>query len=180
MARAEADQGAAAASAAEVVYYRHEDASGKVTVVDSLEKLPAEVRAKAERVVLTGTPEVRVDPRGHAERATAAPLPFGVDTASFALGLGAGMLSAGLIGLMLSRLSGGAGRWVVRGALTVGLAVLIAGSYFGWVRRTAGIGNGTLASPGQLVQDARDAAERVRQLRDAQRRELDEIQRMAQ
>ena len=174
MARAEADQGAAtpAPTSTDSVYYRHQDAAGKVTIVDSLEKLPAGVRAKAERVVLTGAP-------AHGERATVALLPPGLDTTSFALGLGAGVLGVGLIGVMLSRLSTGAGRWVLRGALAVGVAVLIVGSYLGWVRRAAGLGDRALASPRQLVEDARDAADRVRQQRAAQERELDEIQRTA-
>jgi hypothetical protein len=176
---ARAEQGDAA-TATESVYYRHEDATGKVTVVDSLEKLPAEVRAKAERVVLTGTPAVEVDTAGHRERATASPLPFGLDAASFALGLGAGMLSAGLIGVVFTRTSAGAARWVLRGALAAGLAVLIGGSYLGWVRRAAGVGDGQLASPRQLVEDARDAADGVRRQREAQERELDEIRRIAQ
>jgi hypothetical protein len=175
MARAQADPGAAAA-----VYYRHEDATGKVTVVDSLDKLPADVRAQAERVVLTGTPADGGDAAARAERSTTAAPRLELDTASFALGLGAGMLGAGLIGVVLSRFSGSAGRWVLRGVLMVGLAVVIGGGYLGWVRRAAGMGSGTLANPRQLVQDARDVADRVRQQRDAQKRELDEIQRMAQ
>jgi hypothetical protein len=180
MARAEAHLGSPAPGSTQAVYYRHRDASGKVTVVDSLDKLPAEVRVEAERVVLTGAPADSADIRAPGERATLPTLPLGLDATSFALGLGAGMLGAALVGLMLGRLAPGAVRWVARGALLAGLALLIAGGYLGWLRRAAGLGDATLASPRQLVEDARNAADRVRQQRAAQQRELDEIRRLAQ
>lgn len=215
------------------VYYRAE-VNGRVMLVDSLDRLPPEARARAERIALgtniepnqpdLGADSLLTQPGSSAEQTpvssavtTAEPLAparplgsaqvtvphgaltathppatdpaasgaqpptgFQLDLASFGLGLVSGLVVATL--LALSRRSssqGGLGRWVVRSALVACVVMIAAGSYLGWVRRFAGVGNEGLVGPGRLVQDARDVVEQAQKRREAQLEELREAEKLA-
>jgi hypothetical protein len=77
--------------------------------------------------------------------------------------------------------SGGSGlrRIVFGGALVVGLAALAGGAYFGWLRRTTGLGHGTFAAPGAMIDDSRQAVEDMQKRRAEQERLLEEIDQLA-
>jgi hypothetical protein len=183
------------------VFYRYEGADGRVLIVDSKGKLPADARESAQRIELSGgageTPAgdgsynlvapLATDERAPADVSTAVdPSPFtalpnGFDNASFGAGLGVGLLLAAvLLGVFGRSSSGGFFRRIaLRGALVVGLAALVGSAYFGWMRRTTGQGEGTLATPGQLIDDAKRAVEEVQQRRRDQERQLEEIDQLA-
>lgn len=198
------------------VYYRAE-VNGRVMLVDSLDKLPPEARARAERIALgtrvepsdspeetipfpsslagstepltstlsTGpaqVPAIQTTESANAPAAPAAraPAEFQFDLASFGLGLASGLVVATL--LVLSRRGAsqsGLWRWGVRSALVVCVVLVAAGSYLGWVRRFAGVGNEGLVGPGRLVQDAKDVVEQAQKRREAQLEELREAEKLA-
>jgi hypothetical protein len=110
----------------------------------------------------------------------AEPTKFQLDPASFGLGLGAGLLVAMLLAMLARRGSESGGwRWVIRATVLGAVVFIAAGGYLGWVRRTAGVGTEGLAGPQTLVDDARAAVEQVKQKREAQLKELEELDKLA-
>lgn len=105
---------------------------------------------------------------------------FEFDASSFGLGLGAGLLLA--LGLVFVGGRGEAGgilqRWIVRSALCVGVVLLGTSAYLGWSRQHAGLGSAALATPQDLIRDAKGAVDQVRQRRLEQEKQLEELERL--
>jgi hypothetical protein len=53
---------------------------------------------------------------------------------------------------------------------------VLAGAYFGWLRRTTGQSDSLVSSPTELVDDARRAVEKVERRREEQEQVLEEIE----
>lgn len=70
----------------------------------------------------------------------------------FAMALGFWLLS-----LLIRR----SGRLLFKVGLVLAMVALVAGAYFGWLRRTAGLSDGHLASPAAVVDDAKKAAKQM-------------------
>ena len=144
------------------VYYRFTDASGRVHIVDSLDRVPSSERAHAEKVELGAQAEPSALP--FAARPT--------DFRSFALGAAAALLLV-LVFRYLPRTM----RFVLRFGIVAGLAALLMGGYFSWIRRAAGHTDGALATPQALMDDAKGAVDKLNERMRAQDRELEDIER---
>lgn len=144
--------------------YRYRDASGRVAIVDSLERVPRAARASAEPVALTPVADASA---GGMARALAGELHL----PSFV----AGASSALLVGLLLVALGRKLGR-LLRGALVVGVVALGGLGYLGWVRRTTGQSSELVASPAAFVDDARAAVEKMNRSLAEQQRALQELE----
>ncbi len=152
-------------------FYRYEDQSGRVVIVDSLDKLPNHARERAERVELRETPVLPAVPSLTAEGA-AKP---GFHLGSFALGIGAAVLLVVIAllvkrsgSLFLAKLLGGAA-----------LVALLGGLYLGLLRRSTGQSDEIWSSPGAIVDDARRTVDQANEARRKQHEMLEQIQRDA-
>jgi len=153
-----------ASAAGAAVFYRYRDASGRVVIVDSLDRVPASARSTLEHVAL------------EAPRAPSLELPESLGGRALhwpSFGAGAAcMLLAGLVlfGLLRSRAR------FVRMLLLGSVVLLGAGAYFGWVRRTTGHDGPLLESPAALIDDARDAVQKMNERSREQERVLRELE----
>jgi hypothetical protein len=147
------DQGSGA------VFYRFQDASGRVHIVDSLDLVPMAQRGRVERVSYDEQTSVNGLLPAHG--------PNGWQM--FALGVGAALLLA----LLFRRLPNTM-RFVLRVAIVAGVVALLGSAYFGWARRTARQSNDVLATPGALIDDAKAAVDKMNARIKAQQAELKE------
>jgi hypothetical protein len=145
-------------------FYRYRDANGRVVIVDSLDRVPASARSKLEHVALEAPPAPAFAlPESLGGRALHWPS-FGAGAAC--------MLLAGLVlfGLLRSRAR------FARVLLLGSMVLLGAGAYFGWVRRTTGHDGPLLESPAALIDDARDAVQKMNERSREQERVLRELE----
>ncbi|MBK8013439.1 MAG: hypothetical protein IPK13_19050 [Deltaproteobacteria bacterium] len=154
---------------AENVVYRYSDGEGTVHMVDALEAVPAEYRAAAKRVVLSGgrraMEAVRDQVRGQ-DWPGVAHFVGDLDGPSVAVGFAVGLLGA--LGFTILRITG---RIVLKLALVLVVGALLFGAYFGWARRSAGLSDDAFSTSGALIDEAKNAAKQIR----AQRRKQKEI-----
>src|SRR5512143_1212077 len=129
------------------VYYRFTDAQGRLHIVDSLERVPGPLRARAERVEL-------VAPRAESQPGSAGQHSH---WAAFGLGMAA---TLGLV-LLVWALRGRAVNPLLKLALVGSLVVLLGAAYLGWVRRQSGQSASFFASPSALIDDARRTADQA-------------------
>ena len=143
------------------VYYRFEDSSGRVHIVDSLDSVPQALRPHAQRVAYTEQPA-----------SASALLAHGLSSwQMFALGFGAALL----VVLMFKRLPGTM-RIALRIAIVGGIVCVLAGGYLGWMRRATGQGTGALATPAQMIEDAKNAVAKMNARQEADQAQLKEIE----
>jgi hypothetical protein len=162
------ENGCAARAASGAQYYRFEDASGRVHLVDSIDSVPQALRAHATCIEFRDEPTQlpSIVSRGSSL------VPHGLSGyQTFGLGFAAALLVA----LLFSRLPG-TRRLVVRLALLGGVVALLAGVYFGWLRRTAGQSSDTFAGPGALIEDTKAAVAKMNARSQAEQAELKEIE----
>jgi len=143
-------------------FYRWVDAQGRVHVVSSLDAVPPAARAKAELVTLRGAEETTPLVSGAA---------WQPEWLSFAAGFAAALVLSFLFRLLPSGWKG-----VTRVVVALGLAALLTGAYLAAVRRSAGIAGGPLASPSALIQDAKDAVDKMNERQKLQEEELKKVQ----
>ncbi len=118
---------------APVVYYRYQDESGEVTVVDALERIPEKYRAGAQEVIVGVETQAQrvVRTLGEATKG-AKPFVYGLDGPSALAGAGAmAMVFFALAFLRPMR------RVVVKTGLLLLGAGLLGGAYFGWLDRAS-------------------------------------------
>jgi hypothetical protein len=144
------------------VYYRVPHADGRVTIVDSLERIPVADRNRAERIEVSPRPAL----------AQPGLIPSHIDWPSFGVGFGVALV---LVTLLL--ILGKGSRRLLPFAFGLGLVVLGAGAYFGWLRRTTGQDGALFASPTALVDDAKRAVEKMQQKQSEQNDLLKRIER---
>jgi hypothetical protein len=144
------------------VYYRYEDAQGRLHIVDSLAGVPAPLRARAERVELAAPSHQPSSPHS------------GTHWTSFGLGIGAALL---LVLLFVSARRGSGA--LLRFGLVIGAAALLGAAYFGWIRRQSGHSESVFASPSALIDDARKAVDQADRRNREQDEALREIEREA-
>lgn len=189
--------------ATDVVYRYPEDGGGWVYVND-LALVPEAKRDAAERVTLSSAAKVEAEPAAEApapiaskapakpERPTARSLkktavskvqaaqrevsgvlPFvrDLDAPSLAVGFACG-LALMTIPSLLRR----GGRLLLKAALVVVVGGLLVGAYLGWVQRSAGLGSGPLASPREMVREAEEAAEQMKDRLQKNERALERLE----
>lgn len=166
-------------------FFQYLDETGAVVLVDRLEKVPEAFRARAREIELPAeeaaalqgalatldrlSEQVGGGVAGLRGQALAMARDQDVEPLSFGLGFLAAMLL-------------GVGFWVVRGglriafklALLVALAALFGGLYFGYVRQSAGLSEGLWSDPGQLLEDAEEARDRLDARQKSAEKELKE------
>ncbi len=157
-------------------FYRYTDDDGEVHIVDALDRVPADHRDDAEPVRLgeatvffpkryaqDATPVANVAPPSSPGHASSGLLTVDdLHWPSFLGGLGVATLLFGALAVIRSRRFGG----VAQRLLTVGafgaVGVLVVVAYLGGLRRAAGLDDGATATPQQLIDDARQAAQQVK------------------
>ena len=160
------DTGAASPASAPgtAVFYRYRDAGGRVVIVDSLDRVPASARGTIEQVALEATPAPALTlPESLGGRELHWP--------SFGAGAGCALL-AGLVLFGLLRARAPFARLLLLGSVVL----LGAGAYFGWVRRTTGREGPLLESPAALIDDARNAVQKMNERSREQERALRELE----
>lgn len=159
-------------------FYRYETADGKTVIVDSKSKLPQELREVAEHVKELPPAPVAA-PSATAETTELLPavgdvsIPKGfgsVDPASFGLGFGSAALLMAVVFLIAK-----GSRLVLKVIIGVALIALVASAYLGLLRRSTGQGGGVLATPDQIVDDAKKAVKAAEERQRKQQEMLDEL-----
>jgi hypothetical protein len=160
-------------NASEGAYYRYESADGRVHITDSVDKLPPEARASAERVEPVAAPvAIATDSSPIPEVVTREAAARGVDAPSFVFGFGTALALAAVLFLLAK-----GSRLVLKAVVGVGVVCLLGAAYLGALRRSTGQGDGPLATPGDLVEDARRAVRAAEQRQLEQQRVIDEVER---
>ena len=156
-------------------FWTYLDAEGHQHIVDTFEDIPEALRSAAKRL----DPEQKDEttPAG-VEHGTSepAPIPSGgfVDALhlpSMAIG-GALGLTVALVFAFVQR----SGRTLFKVALVVAIVGCLSSAYLGWLRSAAGLGPSTLTTPGSLIRDARDAADKMRGKLDETEETLERIE----
>lgn len=163
--RAEAQAATSAVSTPPAaVFYRYRDAGGRVVIVDSIDRVPPSARGTLEQIAL------------EVPRASAGVLPDSIGGRSLHWpSFGAGAACTLLAGLVLFGVLRARGP-LVRLLLLGSAALLAAGAYFGWVRRTTGHDGALLESPAALIDDARSAVQKMNERSREQERALRELE----
>jgi len=128
------------------VYYRFQDAQGRLHIVDSLANVPGPLRAHAERIELVAPSKQSTSWLS------------GTHWTSFGLGIGVAFL---LVLVFVSMRRGSSA--LLRLGLVIGAIALLALAYLGWIRRQSGQSESVLASPSALIDDARRAVDQANQ-----------------
>lgn len=173
-------------------FYRYETPDGRVLLVDGLDKLPAEARNKAQRIHFEGSDPSPLDgtlgklfgDSSQTSHVTATPASAAslssLHVPSFVAGAAAGVGLALVLGWLVSSRSGSFGKRVVISALATGALAAVLGSlYLGWLRRSTGQDNDVLATPTELIDDAKRTMDQVQERRREQQRQLDELEQLA-
>jgi hypothetical protein len=143
-------------------FYRYRDAQGRPVLVDALSKVPSSARGSLESITLSPP-------------ASGSSLPSAITRDLHWPSFAAGAACVLVLGLVFfgSRLVRSRG---ARVALSVAVLALGAAAYFGWVRRLAGEGEALLASPAALIDDARNAVDKMNERNREQQRVLQELE----
>jgi hypothetical protein len=176
------------------VFYRYETRDGRVLLVDNLDKLPATVRDKAKRIefegnsksILDGTLENLFSETSSStatESTTTAHPAAGlgsIHVPSLTLGAAAGVGATLLLGWLLNSRSSSFGKRLLMSVIMTGAFVAVLSSlYLGWLRRSAGRDAGMMATPRELIDDAKRTMQQVEERRQQQQQQLDELERVA-
>jgi hypothetical protein len=169
-------------------FYTYEGPDGRVQLVDSLEKLPAEVRPKAKRTFFSGHGSTGQDTlgalltgeAGTRETASSAQAPASLTflhVPSFALGVAAGLGVFFIVRWLSSPSETSFGkRLVLSLVLAAGLVAVLSSLYLGWLRRSTGQTDGLIATPTEVIDDAKRTMQLVEERRKAQQKQLDELE----
>jgi len=143
-------------------FYRYEDASGRLHLVDSLEDVPQVDRARATCIE-------------YADESSALGKLLPARGLSgwqmFGLGFGAALLVA----FAITRMPRGM-RWLARLAIIGGLLVVLGSAYLGWIRRQSQQSSDAFASPSAMIDDAKSAVAKMNARIQAEQAELKETE----
>jgi hypothetical protein len=165
-----------AANASAGNFYRYQAPDGRVHITNAVDELPPEARASAQPVELDtlpvtaakATPSARTVHGAVAKKAAAR----GVDATSFVLGFGSALALAAALFLFAK-----GSRRVLRVVIGTALVCLLGAAYLGLLRHSVDSAGGPLATPGDLVEDARSAVRAAERREREQQRLLDDIER---
>lgn len=170
------------------VFYRYESPDGRTLLVDSLDKLPADARPKAERITYGGDGAAGRGTLGELLSGNASPRDATVShqpasltslhLPSFALGVGTGLGVFFIVRWLTSPSQTSFGkRLVISLVLTGGMAAVLSALYLGWLRRSTGQTDGLIATPTEVIDDAKRTMQLVEERRKQQQKQLDELER---
>jgi len=143
-------------------FYRYEDESGRLHLVDSLADVPLANRAHATCIEYTD------DSPGLSRLLPAR----GVSGWQM---FGLGFAAALLVAFVFTRLPGSM-RWFARIAIVGGLVVVLGGAYLGWIRRQSQQSSDAFASPSAMIDDAKSAVAKMNARIQAEQAELKETE----
>lgn len=152
----------AASTAHGARFYKFQDASGRLHVVDSINDVPQANRAHATCVEYA--PESSSIAQLLGARGTNGWTMFGL-----------GFAAALLVAFAVTRLPGSM-RFLARMAIVVGLVALLGGAYLGWIRRQSGQSSDAFTSPSALIEDAKSAVAKMNARTRAEQAELKEAE----
>jgi len=171
------------------VFYRYESPDGRVLLVDNLQKLPEEVRPKAKRIDFGGSNSSQThdtlgallsgnDGREGASTSQSPAALASLHLPSFSVGVVTGLGVFFILRWLTSPSSTSFGKRVVLSlALTAGLVAVLCAFYLGWLRRSTGQTDGLIATPTEIIDDAKRTMQLVEQRRKEQQKQLDEADR---
>lgn len=149
----------------EPTFFHYHDAAGRDVVVNDFNEIPEQFRAKAEVF------DARPGPSTKSIINQTIPNMIGpVHVPSAALGFSISMF---LVLLWWLRTQS---RWATRIVFGVVGAVVVAGLYFGYVMRSAGLTDGYFGTPAQAIDKAREARDKANATAAAQARALQQIE----
>ena len=148
------------------------DDDGHQLIADSIEAIPKEFRDAAKKVNVTEAKKavkalearaVRAKDTGmkkarEAQREVGDVVPFVKDLEIPSVLFG---VALALVIELVTSVFRRTGKTVAKLGMVVLIVALIAGAYFAWIRRVAGLGDTRLASPTAMVDDAKRAAKRM-------------------
>jgi hypothetical protein len=152
------------------VFYRFTDSSGTVHIVDSLDRVPAAQRERAERIQYDDSLNNGEAPHQHSVSVLQPPAGLS-GWPMFGLGAGAVLLM-----VVLLRVLPGARGTLLRAAIALAVVALLGGAYLGWARRVTHQSGDLLASPSALMDDAKSAVEKMNARLKDQQRQLKEAE----
>jgi hypothetical protein len=145
-------------------FYRFQDASGRVHLVDSIDSVPQASRANAQCLAFSEDSHF-----------SAARVSHSLQGLSGLQGVGLGAAGALAVVFVFWRLPG-VSRMLMRLAIVGGIAGLVAGVYFGWLRHATQQSGDLLAGPGALMDDARNAVSKMNARQQAEQDALKETE----
>lgn len=154
-------------SASPNVFYKYRTADGRIAIVDSLDRVPVNDRAGAERVELEeGSAPSRFP--------LVTEVASRMDWPSFATGFGVALALAAVLAFF------GRGSARVLGFMVVA-AILVAGTgaYLGMLRKATGQGDATFATPATIIDDARRTVGEANKRQREREQLIDQMQRDA-
>ncbi len=158
-------------------YFSYTDAQGTEVIVQQLNEVPAQYRAKAKHIDLSKPVLTVRTPDSHttAARGDGVCLP-GHSTCfhwpSVAVGASAALV-LGLAAVLLLRRA----RWLFWSLLGLAAVTVLSTAYLGYIRHQASGAPAALANPAQLIDDAKRAADALKRSNEAQERVLKDIER---
>jgi hypothetical protein len=166
------------------------DENGHTVISDSIADIPDKYRAIAKKISVEEAKASVRDLEKQVEKAKKKSLkeaksvqrevgdvvPFvkDLDLPSFGVGVAFTLLVVFVLSLVRRT-----GRVLIKVGLLLAVVVLVCGSYFAWLRRAAGLGDTKLASPTEMIEDARDAAKAMEKRLTDQKRMLEKIEKGA-
>lgn len=99
------------------------------------------------------------------------PLVGDVHPPSFAFGV-----MTALVLVIGAKLLWGSAKLVLKIGAIAALVVLLGGTYFGWVKRSAGLGDSKMASPQELIEEAQKAAAAAKKQIEEQQKQLKKLE----
>jgi hypothetical protein len=163
------------------------DDDGHTLIADSLEAIPKKYREIAKEVSVKDAKKtvaslekklVAAKDRGlveakKAQREVGDVVPFvkDLDIPSVIFGVALAVVVSFVLSLFRRT-----GKTLAKVGMVLLIVALVAGSYFAWIRRVAGLGDTKIASPTAMIEDARKAAKQMQKKLDAQQELLKKIE----
>ena len=164
-------------------FFTYEDGEGHVYIVDSIEQIPKKYRELAEEVRLGDRlkeakklQQKSLKQAKKVQRDVGDVVPFvnDLDLPSVAVGFALSLVVVLALAMVKKTLG-----LMLKLALLGVIVCLLAGAYFGWLRRASGLGDDQLASPKTVIEDAKRAASDFQRKIDDQERTLKKIEERA-
>lgn len=157
-------------------YFSYTDAHGAEVIVQRLDEVPASYRTQAKHIDLSKPAITLRNPAWHVVAWRGNGLCLRGQASCFhwpSVAVGAGMaITLGLVAVMLLRR---ASRlfWFIVGLAAV---TVLSTAYLGYLRYQAGLSHSGFASPGDIIDDARRAAQSANSRNQAQERVLQDLE----
>ncbi len=167
--------------------FAFEDGQGHTLIADSLEAIPAEFREVAKKIDLdsakaavakleakaSAVKDGGLTQAKRAQREVGDVVPFVKDLDIPSMMFGVGLTLTFVLVMSFVRRTG---RVIAKLGMILLIVAFVAGAYFAWIRRVAGLGDSKLASPTAMIDDAKKAAKQMQDKLDSQQRMLKKIE----